>query len=142
MFQTKFEMQRRELSIDLLDIIVPNQENSDSESETPFQIPSSIEKTLMYPFDIRNIHEKQVTSAGPFGSYPESCYDVTCFNSVKYTCGNVCKEIATLYPGFQFKIYAYRAKKKTSGTVIGKMRFLLKPDHKKKFVHVNVELLE
>lgn len=135
-------MHRRELSIDDDDVIIPNEENSDSESEVSTQPPTSIEKVLKYPFDVKNIRDKQVTTTGPFGYYPESCYDVSCFNSVKFVCGIVCKEIAILFPGYQFKIYAYRSKKKTSGTVIGRMRFNLKPDHKKKFVHINVDLLE
>lgn len=44
-------------------------------------------------------------------------------------------------PGYQHKIYAYRATKKGDSTLIDKMKFSYKVDNYTKFVHVNVELI-
>lgn len=104
--------------------------------------PSRIEKHLKFPFDMKNIKPVMVTTFDSFGRYKEEVYNVSCFNSVKFECSRVCKEVAKYYPGYEYKIYAYRAKKLAKGTVINKIVFNLKKDNKKKFIHIDISLHE
>ena len=96
---------------------------------------------MKYPFDIKNIIPRDMRITNQFGSVNTTTYDITCFRSAKYNLGAVGYDIKKEYPGYEYQIYAYRAIKKTENTLITKLKLDFNVDHKKKFVHVNVELL-
>lgn len=96
---------------------------------------------LKYPFDISKLKARELLVREIGSSVMTQTWDVTCFSTVKYQLSQLDRAIAKEYPGFQHKIYAYRASKKGNGTLIEKMKFSFKIDHGAKFVHVNVELI-
>lgn len=109
--------------------------------EKPKQFQNSFKIVdLKYPFDIKNLQAHDVTVYDDFGCSKQHVYDVSCFSSAKYTTKSVCYEISKQYPGYQYRIYSYRATKRMSGTEVKKMKFIFKVDNKKQFVHANVEL--
>ena len=118
----------------------------ESQSEPTKEVTGPSKKTetieMKYPIDIVNITPRNVLLNDAFGSVKTPVFDVTCFNSVKYHLGRVGYDIRAQYPGYEYKIYAYRATKRFQGTVVSKLRLDFNVDQKKKFVHVNVELLE
>lgn len=97
---------------------------------------------MKYPIDIKNIIPRDVRISDVFCSVKTPVYDVTCFNSVKYHLSRVGYDIKAQYPGYEYKIYAYRATKRFHGTAVNKLKLDFNVNPKKKFVHVNVELLE
>lgn len=135
--QSRRSLKIQPIAVDIEEL-VPS-DLAQEEEPKPINV-NKIEKELKYPFDMKNIKAREVVTLSSFGRYPDTCYDVTCFKSVEFTSKQVCFEVQKLYPDYQFKVYAYRAKKKSATTTIGKMVFNLKPDHQKKFVHINVEL--
>ena len=120
------------------------EENTESEPTKEVTGPSKKTETIemKYPIDIKNIVPRNVLLNDAFGSVNTPVYDVTCFNSVKYHLGRVGYDIKAQYPGYEYKIYAYRATKRFQGTAVNKLKLDFNVDKKKKFVHVNVELLE
>lgn len=97
--------------------------------------------TLNYPINISKLIAREMKIADPFSSVNTKVFDVTCFSSVKFHLGKTSREIAKAYPDYEYKIYAYRATKKSPGNVIDRLKLTHKYDHNKKFVHVNVEML-
>ena len=134
-------------------VILPLLAESDLELEEAFeskpinipQVTGANKKTeiieMKYPFDIKNLIPRDMRITNQFGSVNTKTYDITCFSSAKYHLGIVGYDIKKEYPGYEYQIYAYRAIKKTEGTLITKLKLDFNVDHKKKFVHVNVELL-
>ena len=97
--------------------------------------------TLNYPINISKLITREMILKDPFSSVNTKVYDITCFSSVKFHLGKTSREISEAYPGYEYKIYAYRATKKAPGEVIERLKLFFKFDHSKKFIHVNVELL-
>ena len=112
-----------------------------SEEEEPkvYQNPPSFVE-LKYPFDIKNLHVREVMVHDNFGCSKQQVYDVSCFSSAQYVTKSIGFTVSKLYPGYQYRIYSYRAVKRMKGTEVKRMKFIYKIDHKKEFVHVNVEL--
>ena len=96
---------------------------------------------LKYPFNIVNLKAKEILVKDIGSSVMTQTWDVTCFSTVKFHLSQIDRQIAKDYPGYQHKIYAYRATKKGDSTLIDKMKFSYKVDNYTKFVHVNVELI-
>ena len=98
--------------------------------------------TLNYPIDISRLIAREMVLKDQFSSVKTEVFDISYFSSVKFHLGNVSKEISESYPGYDFKIYVYRATRRSPGNIINRLRLTYKFDHHhKKFVHVNVEML-
>ena len=113
---------------------------------TPAPTPASKKKVeeivLTYPFDIKNLHSKEVSVFDDFGFTKQKVYDVSCFSSMKYVTQQLGCNAYKNYPGYQYRVYSYRAICKAKDTtVINKLRVVYSFDHYKKFVHINIELL-
>ena len=115
-------------------------------SEPTKEVTGQSKKTetieMKYPIDIVNITPRNVLLNDAFSSVMTPVYDVSSFSSVKYNLGRVGYDIRTQYPGYEFRIYSYRATKKYKGTVVNRLKLDFNINHKKRFVHVNLELLE
>jgi hypothetical protein len=96
---------------------------------------------LKYPFDISKLKARELLVREIGSSVMTQTWDVSLFSTVKFHLSQLDRQIAKEFPGYQHKIYAYRASKKGDGTLIEKMKFSFKIDHHAKFVHVNVELI-
>ena len=123
-----------------LELVEEPQSEPTKETVSPSKKTEIVE--LKYPIDIVNLIPRNVLLNDAFSSVMTPVYDITCFNSVKYHLGRVGYDIKAQYPGYEYKIYAYRATKRFQGTAVNKLKLDYNVDKKKKFVHVNVELLE
>ena len=96
---------------------------------------------LKYSFNVSKIIPRELLVREIGSSILTQVYDISLFSSVKYQMSQIDRAIGKEFRGYQHKIYAYRATKKSEGTEIGKLKFVYKFDHLKKFVHVNVEMI-
>lgn len=118
----------------------------ESQSEPTKEATGTSKKTetieLKTPIDIVNLIPRNVLLTDAFSRVQTTVYDISSFSRVKYHLGRVGYDIRAQYPGYEYKIYTYRATKRFQGTVVSKLKLDYNVDKKKKFVHVNVELLE
>ena len=122
--------------------LVPEESQSEPTKEVTGQSKKTETIEMKYPIDIVNITPRNVLLNDAFSSVMTPVYDVSSFSSVKYNLGRVGYDIRTQYPGYEFRIYSYRATKKYKGTVVNRLKLDFNINHKKRFVHVNLELLE
>ena len=97
--------------------------------------------TLKYPIDIKNLKVKEVMIPDQFGCSKQKVYDPSSFSSIKYILQQQGRKIAKEYPGYQYRIYMYRAVLKGKFTWIPQIKFNFNVSDHSHFVHVNVELL-
>lgn len=100
--------------------------------------------TLKYPFDIKNIKHKIISTSSPFCSHSDvQTYDVQTFNAIKYECNMKMKNLKRDMPEFTHKIYAYRSTSflPKGCTVVSRIRFNTNVNKYKNETHTNVELL-
>ena len=117
-------------------------ESTTTPPPTPLVKKTVEEIVLTYPFDIKNLHSKEVSVFDDFGFTKQKVYDVSCFSSMKYITQQIGRKTHKDYPEYQYRVYAYRAICKAKDTtVINKLRVFYKFDHYKKFIHINIELL-
>jgi hypothetical protein len=96
---------------------------------------------MKYPIDVKNLIVRNTKVFDMFGSTMQKTYDVSTFSSIQFHLRQTGAKITTKYPGYQYRIYAYRATWRSENPVITKLRLNYNIDNTKKFVHVNVELL-
>ena len=137
---TPLERTRKVQPVPDLELVEEPQSEPTKEVTGPSKKTETIE--MKYPIDIVNITPRNVLLNDAFSSVKTPVYDVTCFSAVKFNLARVGNEIRAQYPGYEYKIYAYRSCKRFQGTVVSKLKLDFNVDRKKKFVHVNVELLE
>jgi len=96
---------------------------------------------LKYPFNIGKLYPRQIDSSDDFRSLKKTVYDVSLFSSMRFLLNtHPKKEIMNKYPGWKYRIYAYRTVSKTKDSDIKQVVLAHKYDKRNKFIHVDVEL--